>query len=238
MILFQTKVKPLLVALLCIFLVSGCSKNNVTFYSGEVNAGFLDFLDTLDDGSSFSLASYGGDEQYALEAAEIIEQKGLSIEVVGICISACFDFLMPAAKQIEFINKPIVGSHGNTVLAYRLTVATGLLSSTPDLGKTCVRRANWLLDIWKRNGVDSEVFLEKIMRLRPYQVVVENSYCARFKLAVDYWLPSSAEMKAFFGERVKGKLCSDDLRCLETKLSKMPHVKSIISDNKIIELNR
>jgi hypothetical protein len=236
--LLQKKTTPILTALCCFLLVTGCSKSNVKFYSGEVNASFLDFLDTLDDGSSFSLASYGGDELYALEAAEVIEQKGLSIEVVGICISACFDFLMPAAKQIEFINKPIVGSHGNTVLAYRLTVANGLLSSTPDLGKTCIRRANWLLDIWKRNGVDSEVLLGKIMSLRPYQVVVENSYCARFKLAVDYWLPSSAEMKALFGERVKGKLCSDDPRCLESKFSRMPHVKSITSANKIVELNR
>lgn len=234
----QIKVKPLFVALLCIFLITGCSKSDAKFYSGEVNASFLDFLDTLDNNTSFTLASYGGNEKYALEAAEIIEQKGLSIGVVGICISACFDFLMPAAKKIEFIDKPIVGSHGNTVLAYRLTVANGLLKYTPDLGKTCIRRAKWLLDIWKRNGVDSELLLEKITSLKPYQVVVDNSYCAMFELKVDYWLPSSAEMKRLFGERVKGELCADDPRCLEAKFSKMPHVKSIISADKIVELNR
>lgn len=62
------------------------------------------------------ISSNGGAASISIEIAEIIRDNEVNLVVENYCISSCVEFLMPAAKKINFQSFPVIGVHGNPML--------------------------------------------------------------------------------------------------------------------------
>lgn len=61
--------------------------------------------------------SGGGDVEGGLSIGEFILDKKMAVEVKGICISSCANYIFVAAER-KIIHQGIVGYHGNTTAAF------------------------------------------------------------------------------------------------------------------------
>jgi hypothetical protein len=63
---------------------------------------------TLDNGLKvLEINSLGGDAVAAIRIAGILETSGLSLRVAGFCMSACANYLLPAARAVTLVNATI-----------------------------------------------------------------------------------------------------------------------------------
>lgn len=62
--------------------------------------------------STLEINSFGGDAVAAMRIARLLETSGLSLRVAGFCMSACANYLLPAAREVRLVNATI-GFHGS-----------------------------------------------------------------------------------------------------------------------------
>lgn len=56
--------------------------------------------------------SFGGDAIAAMRIAQILETSRLSLRIAGFCMSACANYLLPAAREVISANA-VIGFHGS-----------------------------------------------------------------------------------------------------------------------------
>jgi len=60
---------------------------------------------------SLVITSQGGETSSAIELARMIYDNKVNVIVKKYCLSACAQLILPSAKTIEFVDKPILGLH-------------------------------------------------------------------------------------------------------------------------------
>lgn len=80
--------------------------------TGHINKQLLEkFKQMPSDVRVIEITSQGGDTESALEIARLIRKKGYNLEVTKYCLSACAQWLMPAATSVTINDNAIVAMH-------------------------------------------------------------------------------------------------------------------------------
>jgi hypothetical protein len=102
--------------LLCIFLMS-CGN------TASSDTGYLVLTGRIDDKMvsgvsknihrvhSIIITSQGGDASSAMDLARMIYDNKIYVRVEKYCLSACAQYIIPAASVVEFVGKPVLGVH-------------------------------------------------------------------------------------------------------------------------------
>ncbi len=61
---------------------------------------------------TLEINSFGGDATAAMRIAQILENSQLSLRIAGFCMSACANYLLPAAREVILVNA-VIGFHGS-----------------------------------------------------------------------------------------------------------------------------
>jgi hypothetical protein len=102
-------------------LLTGCGNSSVprTDYAvltGRINERMLaEVSKNIDGMHSIVITSQGGDASSAMDLAQLIYDRNIHVRVEKYCLSACAQYILPSAKTIEFIDKPIVGLHQSPI---------------------------------------------------------------------------------------------------------------------------
>ncbi|TSB04945.1 hypothetical protein [Sphingorhabdus contaminans] len=102
-------------------LLTGCgnsavSKTDYAVLTGRINEQMLAEVSKNIDGiHSIVITSQGGDSSSAMDLARLIYDHHIHIRVEKYCLSACAQYILPSAKTIEFVDKPIVGLHQSPI---------------------------------------------------------------------------------------------------------------------------
>ena len=111
--------------------MSACSERNplgqvpadvpIQFIHGKIDAGFLKKVQTLDpQTTTVAFGSFGGENKIGLKVAHELEENRLNVKIVGACLSACAEYLLPSAAELHFIDKPLVGYHHSPLILEHL----------------------------------------------------------------------------------------------------------------------
>lgn len=87
--------------------------NELTFSGAITKRAVYELTAALDQRPSAKLVinSYGGEEEAALELSRYIRQKRLDVDVVGVCMSACAQYVLPSARRVRITSGSFVAFH-------------------------------------------------------------------------------------------------------------------------------
>jgi hypothetical protein len=174
--------------------------------SGQIDAAFVERMKVgvTDSTKWVSVESAGGEEAKAIEAAELLLSRGISVRVERYCLSACSLYLLAAAKKVEVAPGAIVGFH-----APALGTAQILREAMPDTDQTkeidgvarksialyqkAHKNPKLLIDAFYAADVDCLLLIKEGERISS----------ARIRNAVDVWTPSRERLAAY-GWTVEG----------------------------------
>lgn len=203
------------------------------YYWGETNGKFVEFVNKLPANSTFTLTSIGGDGRSAMDAAKIIRNKNLSVEIRGICMSSCVDILMPAFKHVEFIEKPVIALHGNPVIAYEIGFPI-FRKNIPNYNKiyinNCMNATAELNKFWNEQAVNKDLLFKYMLKLKIKSVIDYNDTCPNVIFENTFWMPNSRQVSEIFGNKFSGELCTDSEECIKSNILSKTKDKLFIVD--------
>jgi hypothetical protein len=184
-------------------------------WNGEIGNSFLEFLESATEKTNIMITSPGGEATSATLAALVVHEKRLHLTVVGSCMSACADYLLPAAAGITLERLPAIGFHGNPAVAMNVLSKLGRPSYLTDRQyKGCSFLASEVGKVWERGKVQQISTLMKMEILVPSELRPPVGYCPQVVFQKKWYLPKSEKLSQILGKEVVGKTCSDDTRCL------------------------
>lgn len=80
-------------------------------------ADFLASMQTSGPDVLVSVDSFGGEEGAALDIAEALLEKRTTLRLDGVCLSACAQYLLPAASKIIATPNAVIAMHGSSYMA-------------------------------------------------------------------------------------------------------------------------
>lgn len=96
----------------------------VMFIQGLIDRQFVSVLEEVTkEYDGIVVGSFGGESNFAIAAAKVIEEKNLNVIIdgsFGVCTSGCAEYLLPAAKKVYFVSNPLIGYHQNPQIVYHL----------------------------------------------------------------------------------------------------------------------
>ena len=182
------------------------------------------------------VVSFGGKPSAGIKIAREIIDGRLSVSIAEACISACAEYILPAAKSITLIDEPLIGYHWNPLILGHLLRE----NATKDLEYCTGIRDEELLKLLIDTGVKTDAWKHTLTRLKlvKYEVEYKDNACpwSVKKFENKLWFPTTEQLKTIFGLEVSGKLCADNPECYKKKI---PHYfreggSFIVGDEKII----
>lgn len=188
---------------------------------GRFDQRHLEAFKEVSDGATVTMTSRGGDAGYALDAAEIVERKGLTLRITSLCMSACAESLLPAAKKLILDQEAIIGFHGNSMVYRELS------GFDPGPCNAEVSRRHEAL--LKRKGMNVEFWKEQHKRLSfgKFQYLGDTGgvrpECpsVRMSMRARMWLPTSQQLRELYGLKFDGAICADSPECLQRRLGQV-----------------
>lgn len=163
--------------------------------------------------------SNGGKTSTALIIANEIYSHDLEISIAEICLSACAEYILPAASKINLIDEPLIGFHWNPIILGDLLKK----NAEKDL-EYCVDVGDAeLIEFLNKTGkkVDAWKHTLRRLKLENYKVIYKKNECpwSQRKFANRFWFPTSYQLEEIFGLKVFGKLCADNPICYNKKIA-------------------
>lgn len=170
--------KTLAIALLSVAL-TGCATQKIApvtvsgktvVFQGLIYAATVDeFVQAVEqyDAKRVLIASGGGHVAPALRMARVIHERGMDVEVFGLCFSSCANYIFPAGKNKSITSLGIVGWHGNIQHLLHLH-RSGKAPITGTFLEEATTLAAQEAEFYKNIGVDS--FITWFGKLPPYNV--------------------------------------------------------------------
>lgn len=231
---------PILICILVSYLSSAFRNyvhaNNVREerFDGIIDEKFIEFVNKTPQNSTFYLSSFGGNVSFALQAADIIKRKHLSVKLDQICISSCVDYLLPAFQHIYLVNNPVIALHGNDAFGYIYGfdyLKKNKIKYPPDNYDNCKLASEQLMGYWKANDVNSDYLLTSTKRLGIDKVEGFNGVCPNIVFDNKFWVPNSEQLIKLFGQKVTGTVCADFEECASDRIAgRRKEDKMIIGD--------
>jgi hypothetical protein len=98
---------------LLMWITTGCSADGKPAeFTSPITSEALDaFRSLTSDGSILTITSTGGDTLTAIKVGRLIRDRDVTLVVRGFCLSACAQFIAPAARKLVFEGLPIFAMH-------------------------------------------------------------------------------------------------------------------------------
>ena len=181
--------------------------------------------------------SRGGNTNFGLKVAYEILSNKLDVTIAEICLSACAEYILPAANNIHLIDEPLIGYHWNPIILGSLlrNNAAKDIEYCTEVGDEQLLKllsdAQKKTDAWKQT-------LKRI-KIKNYIVEYQDKACpwSVKEFENKYWFPTSQQLEHLFGVHVTGDLCADNEECYKKKLEhyyKRTGGSFIVGDTKII----
>ncbi|WP_417625032.1 hypothetical protein [Paremcibacter congregatus] len=194
---------------------------------GFINEAMLTKIKNIDcSNPHVLLSSSGGEERISLLIAQELEKLSATISVDNVCLSACAEVILPAARKVKLGPKSLIGFHGNPIMRKELT-----LIYKPSGYQNCTfSEAEDMSSLYERQGVKTDFWKSQLKYLHLTGVSFSNpttSNCpyGQFKMKYQMWLPNSQELKKYLGLNFDGSVCADHKDC-RNKVNKMKIFKS------------
>lgn len=211
--LFQIKVIVIAFGAL-VLIVFALKQSDTISFVGRIDDSLTKILENSDDTFTLEIDSGGGYAIDAAQSAEIIISKDIEVLVRGRCLSACSEFILPAAQTITFETNPIIGFHWSPIMdrmqfnryATPNQKCEFLAAEAQD---NILRATNLNENFWKE--VESKLILNH------YSLHDNGSQCPdKLRTFVNRtWLPTSKQLKSVWGLDFSGSVCADDLnKCI------------------------
>jgi len=94
-------------------LASVCTSQGGTLrYIGPSDGALVQCLDSHRSAHTLAITSLGGAVSATLDAAQVIAERALRVEVIGVCFSSCANYLAPAAAALSVAPGSALVLHG------------------------------------------------------------------------------------------------------------------------------
>ncbi len=205
------------------------------FIYGPTDEAMLRAFSAAPQGSSILLASPGGRTDIAIAIGKIVLQNSLSLEVGGVCLSSCADYILPAAKAVKLQSGSVIGFHHNDLLFEYL-----LRRQQEPADRCLMADVRWLDYLYKVKRLKSEfATLERARRLDVSRVIsIPGPNCAFMYTLIKrtLWLPTSDQLRQLWGLSFNGSVCADHPACRRSLLPQVfkPGTRLMVGDDDIV----
>ena len=184
----------------------------------------LAHAETLQESARIRLRSTGGDPVIAMAIGRVIRDKGLTLKLDGACMSSCAEFLLPAARRIEFGPNALVGFHQSPELMRDIARRDNIWDDVPLCGSTAT--AEDARAYREEMGVDPEFWRTTQSRLGTVNMKMSldaGRGCANMHghYAHSWWFPGSDVLRDDFGINGEGTVCADSASCRKRAREKL-----------------
>ncbi|HEX8534085.1 MAG TPA: hypothetical protein VF662_07950 [Allosphingosinicella sp.] len=184
---------------------------------GKLDEGFYSrFLRATSARSPVVVASEGGSAEVALKVAEVIKERRPEIVIMGICVSACAEILLPAAQTYAkslILRDALIGFHHNSAIARQLY----LDGKRRDFGHCYGALDAKFQQFRARTSMKYDAFRKQMSILRPKLVEGDGATaCRQVRIVseVKFWFPNSKQLSEDFGLRPVTGVCVDNSDCV------------------------
>ena len=84
--------------------------------SGPIGDPFLHYVRPLPPDSTVVMNSLGGSAEVGMDVAAFIQHNRIRVRIEEFCLSACAEYILPAAESVELGPQAIIGFHGGDFL--------------------------------------------------------------------------------------------------------------------------
>lgn len=190
--------------------MGSCSQPIPTYkYVGRIDSKLVGLIDQAPKSFRLKINSGGGLTKESSQAAAIMADRQTSVIVRGRCLSACSEFILPAADAITFVDDPIVGFHWSPLMDRGQYAARG-----GNIKDCKFPAASIQEELFKAKSLNGQFWLEVEERLvlTQFRLVDVGNACPNKVRTFENntWLPSSEQLKDQLGLNFTGSLCADD----------------------------
>lgn len=196
-----------------------------TDYCGPISRDFEEAASSpaaLADGY-LTFTSSGGDARIASFLALQWPWLDGDAQVVRLCASSCLEVLLPTFKSVAFIDDPVVLSHGSPqmleAIYERHAPAAAAEQCRPIADHN---RFATLLSSGPWADVSDHLGTVQVDRLGVENIQLHDvDGCIRlaYDQEVDHWLPTSEELRLYYGLSMTGTVAADNLDLAREKVS-------------------
>lgn len=214
---------PLLLTILTLVLTVG-SAGSQTFagdepaiptISGPIGDPFLSYIQQLPPDSTVVINSLGGSAAVGIDIAQFVQHNRIHVRVDEFCLSACAEFILPAAESVQLGPRAIIGFHGGDFLFENLAHEAGADDSC------AAPRTEALRAIYEARGFAPSFAFEVAERLdiTSYRPPSSPTTCdASFDSRRLVWFPSADQLRSLWGLQFTGSICVDDPACVDATM--------------------
>lgn len=216
--------RPKIISVICFLitlsfsaLLVSCQKSSKYLIVGDTSAALYDAANQFNFRDQMvSISSEGGEIKYGILLAKKISNENISLEVFYVCLSACAEFLLPAANKIKFIEEPMVGFHWGPILSHNEQLRAGA-----DLSGCDTSDFDYQENLFKEKELSTNFWLEVEDRLvlKSYELGSKGCYSKKRKFENDFWFPTSQQLKNLLGLDFEGKVCADNVETCKIKVN-------------------
>jgi hypothetical protein len=180
--------------------VSSATATEVPRLAGQIDASFVERLraSITPATTAITIESAGGDEARAIEAAELLLDKNVTVRVDKYCLSACSLYILAAAKRVEVSSGAIVGFHAPAVGTAQLLWAAAPGSDATKAIDVTARRS---VALYQRAHKDPKLLVDAFFGADVDCLILgkdgERIVSARVRNVVDVWTPERARLVAY-----------------------------------------
>ena len=201
--------------LVAALVLTGCARSQSVFIRSSIDSSLYDHIRELDaDRYEIKITSGGGLSYPAIKLGVYLLDKKVHLKVQDYCLSACAEFLLPAADEIRFVDNPVVGFHWSPLMTYHQYVRVGaeLSACTFPTGDqlTLLNARHLNTEFWRET--------EKRLKLKHFETIMNGERCPMKIREFEnrFWLPTSDQLRNIWGLKFTGSVCADDfVRCMD-----------------------
>lgn len=215
--------------ILSMLLVVGCSiepqRKVISVESVKLNEKFYsDFRQDIQNGnkSEFYLSSYGGVPSVAISVGEYIEQHSIQLHIIGECLSACAEIILPYANgMIKMRGEPLIGFHWGPFMNKALLEKYGYSQDRKNCRWENVKQ---LETVYNKSSLNPSFWIETFDRLVliDFKEIEKNGACPWHSKSFEnhMWLPNSNQLKHLWGVEYDGLVCADNVEGCKNKIDR------------------
>ena len=196
--------------------IESYNENSVYYLDGVITESVAEeILRERDKIQKLVVNSSGGLITAAHKIGEVVDEEDWEVEVLGLCVSACAEYILASRDKVAVSDNAIIGVHGNSLVRQILYERNGI-----EIPHHCSWPPyDWLLEIYGRRNISLSYPMEQIDRLgvETFQVTYSKTGCARggASFSKKVWFMSKNEIGEFLKVKIEGTLCVDSPSCRE-----------------------
>jgi hypothetical protein len=178
-------------------------QNDAIIYCGPVNQTLLSALRVADKRNikRVIISSEGGEIEVAIEAADVIAQKRLTLEIREVCLSACAQFLLAPTPNAVIAPGTLVAFH-TTETSMRLLGLRRDLEGWEALADATAKVSTHEKQFYMARGIDPALLVDPLHAMEVACVgrrvsMVGGRPSVEYLAKWLWWIPSMKQMEAY-----------------------------------------